>query len=337
MSNKTIAILTSGGDSPGMNAAIWAAVKATHSRGMTILGIKRGYQGLIDDDMRELTPDSVFDVHNRGGTILKTARELRMFKEPGRKRALEVAKAHGLSGIIVMGGDGSYQGAAILAQRGMPTIGLPGTIDNDLAYTDFTLGYDTASNSACQAALKVRDTMESHGRIGIVEVMGRFCGDIALNVAMATGADYVLVPEEKYPEPFDIENLAERICALYERGQRSFLVILAEGLCLEMKVSVARMRKLLENELKRRRKPIGDVRETVLGYPQRGGQPTVLDISLAVQMADRAVGLLADGIGNRAVGIRENKIIDMDILEALNTPRVFKRELYALVQRLAGE
>jgi 6-phosphofructokinase 1 len=339
MSKKTIAILTSGGDSPGMNAAVWAAVKAAYSRGMTILGIRQGYRGLIDDDMAELTPANVFDVHNRGGTMLKTARDLRMLKEPGRRKALEVAKKRGLSGVIVMGGDGSYQGAAVLAQRELPTIGLPGTIDNDLAYTEFTLGYDTACNTACQAALNVRDTMESHGRIGIVEVMGRHCGDIALNVAMATGADYVLVPEAKYPDgdPFDIVNLADRLCNLYESGQRSFLVILAEGIGLKARLTARTMRDRLEKELSRRRmKKIGEVRETVLGYQQRGGRPTVLDINLAVRMADRAVALLADGVGNRAVGIRKNEIFDMNILEALKQPRVFNKDLYEAVQRLAG-
>lgn len=336
MGKRTVAILTSGGDSPGMNAAVWAAVKSAHSRGMRILGINRGFQGLIEDDMEELTPASVYDVHNRGGTMLKTARCQKMLSEDGRSEALAVARSRRLDGLIVVGGDGSYQGAAILAQRGMPTISLPGTIDNDLAYTDFTLGYDTASNTACEAALRVRDTMESHGRIGIVEVMGRYCGDIALNVAMATGADYVLVPEVEYAEPFDIVNLTKRLCALHASGQRSFLIILAEGICFEDAHRASLLRECLEKELERRRADIGEVRETVLGHLQRGGQPSVLDLSLSVRMADRAVELLSRGIGMRAVGVRKNEIFDMDILEALRQPRIFNRELYDMVQRLAG-
>jgi 6-phosphofructokinase 1 len=336
MSGKTIGILTSGGDSPGMNAAIWAAVKSARSRGMTLLGIKRGYQGLIDGDMTELTPDSVADVHNCGGTMLKTARCLKMKTEEGRAEALASAKRQGLDGLIVVGGDGSYQGAAILASRGVPTIGLPGTIDNDLAYTEFTLGYDTACNTACQAALHVRDTMESHDRIGIIEVMGKFCGDIALNVAMATGADYVLVPEVNYPVLFDVVNLADRLCKLHDEGQSSSLIILAEGICLENPHRAYDLRIALENELERRGKFLGDIRETVLAYQMRGGHPTVFDINLAVQMADHAVGLLSQGIGNRAVGIRQNRIFDMDILEALKVPRSFNQELYDMVQRLAS-
>ena len=336
MGSKTIAILTSGGDSPGMNAAVWAAVKSAHSRDMQILGINRGYQGLIDGDMRELTPKSVSDVHNSGGTMLKTARCLKMKTEEGRADALDSARRHGIEGLIVVGGDGSYQGAAILATRGLPTIGLPGTIDNDLAYTEYTLGYDTACNTACQATLKVRDTMESHDRIGIVEVMGRYCGDIALNVAMATGADYVLVPEVEYSTPYDIVNLTDRLCRLHDGGQSSFLIILAEGICFENPHRAYDLRLALEKELNRRGVFLGDIRETVLAYQQRGGHPTVFDINLAVQMADRAVDLLARGIGNRAIGIQRNRIFDMDILEALKVPRQFNRELYDMVQRLAS-
>jgi 6-phosphofructokinase 1 len=336
MGSKTIAILTSGGDSPGMNAAVWAAVKSAYSRGMTILGIKRGYQGLIDGDMIELTPQSIADVHNHGGTMLKTARCLKMKTEEGRAEAVASARAHGIDGLIVVGGDGSYQGAAVLASRGIPTIGLPGTIDNDLAYTDYTLGYDTACNTACQAALQVRDTMESHDRIGIVEVMGRYCGDIALNVALATGADYVLVPEVDYPVAFDITNLADRLCSLRGSGRSSFLIILAEGICFENPHRAYDLRLALEAELCKRGVQLGDIRETVLAYQQRGGHPTVFDINLAVQMADHAVGLLSWNIGNRAVGIRQNKIFDMDIMEALRLPRVFNRELYDMVQRLAS-
>ncbi len=333
--SKTIGILTSGGDSPGMNAAIWAATKAAHSRGMTILGINRGYQGLITGDMRPLTPADVAGILNHGGTVLKTARCLKMKTEEGRAEAIASAHAHGLEGLIVVGGDGSYQGANILAQRGIPTIALPGTIDNDLAYTDLTLGFDTTCNSAYEATLRVKDTMESHERVGIVEVMGRFCGDIALHVALATGADFVLVPEVAYPDTYNIVALADRLCALKDRGQDSFLIVLAEGVGYENPNRALELRHKLEEELKARGRTIGDVRETVLGYLQRGGQPTPGDINLSVRMASRAVALLEQGIGNRAVGIRQNEIFDMDITEALQAPRVFRQEYYDLVNQLA--
>ena len=333
--SKTIGILTSGGDSPGMNAAIWAAVKAAHSRGMTVLGINRGYQGLITGDMHKLGPADVAGILNHGGTVLKTARCLKMKTEEGRAEAVASAKSHGLDGLIVVGGDGSYQGAAILASRGVPTIALPGTIDNDLSYTDLTLGFDTTCNSAYEATLRVKDTMESHERVGIVEVMGRYCGDIALHVAMATGADYVLVPEVEHPEPYDVPAIADRLCSLKDRGQDSFLIILAEGVGYENPNRALELRHKLEDELKRRCREIGDVRETVLGYLQRGGQPTPGDINLSVRMSSRAVDLLEHGIGNRAVGIRQNEIFDMDIQEALQVPRVFRRELYDLVHQLA--
>ncbi len=334
MSNKTIAILTSGGDSPGMNAAVWAAVKSAYAHGMTILGVNRGYQGLIDGDMHPITPNDLTRILNRGGTMLKTARCLRMKTEEGRAEAIAMARAHNLDGLIVVGGDGSYHGAAILAQRGVPTIALPGTIDNDLAYTDLTLGYDTCCNTAYHAALKVKDTMESHERVGIVEVMGRHCGDIALNVGLTLGADYVLVPEVDYCEEFDITNLADRLLNLKKKGRSSFLILLAEGVCFENPHRAYALRTRLEEELKRRGEFVGDIRESVLGYQQRGGQPSVNDIRLAVQMANHAVVLLDQGVGNRAVGIRDNKIIDMDIIQALAMPRVFNRSLYDLVNKL---
>jgi len=335
MGSKTIAILTSGGDSPGMNAAIWAAVKSAHSRGMTILGINRGYQGLIEGDMAPLTPDSVAMARNLGGTMLKTARCLAMLKDAGRDEAYSMAKEKMLDGLIVVGGDGSYHGAEELTKRGLPTIGLPGTIDNDLAYTDYTLGFDTSCNTALQSALKVRDTMESHGRVGIVEVMGRYCGDIALSVALTAGADYVLVPEMEYKHPFDIVNLADRLCALHAKGRKSFLIILAEGICFKDCNRATKLRVSLEKEMKRRGADVGDIRETVMGYAMRGGQPTVADISLAVRMADRAVELLYEGVGNKAIGIRKNEIIDMDIFEALDMKRVFNREIYDLIMNLS--
>ena len=337
MSKKTIAILTSGGDSPGMNAAVWASVKSAYAHDMTILGVNRGYQGLIDGDLHPITPNDLSRILNRGGTMLKTARCLKMKTEEGRAEAVAMACKYNLDGLIVVGGDGSYQGAAILAQRGIPTICLPGTIDNDLAYTDLTLGYDTCCNTAYQATLKIKDTMESHERVGIVEVMGRYCGDIALNVGLTLGAEYVLVPEANYTEEFDITNLADRLLNLKAKGRSTFLILLAEGVCFNNPHRAYTLRVKLEAELKRRGAFIGDIRESVLGYQQRGGQPSVNDIRLGVQMANHAVVLLDQGIGNRAVGIKDNKIIDMDICEALAVPRVFNRAMYDLVNKLAEQ
>ena len=266
---KKIGILTSGGDSPGMNAAVWAAVKSAASRGIDMVGIYRGYQGLIDGDTKPLTVKDVEGILNRGGTVLKTARCRKMLTEEGRADAVKGAEKAGLDGLIVVGGNGSYAGAAILAARGVPAIGLPGTIDNDLTYTDFTLGFDTTCATAYEAVLKVRDTMDSHERVGVVEVMGRYCGDIALKVAAATGADYVLVPEVN--KDFDIQNLADRLCKLKEMGRCSFLIILAEGVHYENPHRACQLRQELEAEFKRRGSDIGDIRETVLGYQQRGG------------------------------------------------------------------
>jgi 6-phosphofructokinase 1 len=256
-----------------------------------------------------------------------------MMTEEGRAKAAASAKAAKLNGLIVVGGNGSYEGAAILAEKKVPTIGLPGTIDNDLTYTDFTLGFDTTCTTAYEAVLKVRDTMDSHERVGIVEVMGRYCGDIALKVAAATGADYVLVPEVN--KDFDIKNLTDRLCALKDKGHSTFLVILAEGVHFENHQRAAQLREELETELKARSRTLGDIRETVLGYQQRGGQPTINDINLSVQMADHAVELLSQGKGNRAVGIRQNKIFDMNIKQALSVERVFNKDLYDLINRLA--
>lgn len=331
MTKKRIGILTSGGDSPGMNAAVWAAVRISAGMNMQILGIVDGYKGLIDETVMELTPERIEDVLDRGGTFLGTARCKEMLTEEGRSKAVDTIRKFNMDGLIVVGGDGSYQGARVLSQRGVPTVGLPGTIDNDLAYTDYTIGFDTALNTVCDSVLKIRDTMRSHDRVGIIEVMGRHCGDIALNAAVACGVDYVLVPEMEYAEEFDLSNVARRIERIYQSPCTYATIILAEGVCYDMQHRAYEFRKRLEAATGR------SVRETVLGYTQRGGSPSIYDRRLAINMADRAIHLLSQGVGNRVVGRRGGEIFDMDIMDALNMPRVFNRQLYDLANRLAGD
>ncbi|MDD3242754.1 MAG: ATP-dependent 6-phosphofructokinase [Eubacteriales bacterium] len=327
---KRIGILTSGGDSPGMNAAVWAAVRVGRGADMQILGVVDGFKGLIEEQVIELDSAQVEDVLDRGGTFLGTARCAEMMTEEGRAKAVATVRKLRLDGLIVVGGDGSYQGARVLSDRGVPTVGLPGTIDNDLAYTDYTIGFDTALNTVCDSVLKIRDTMRSHDRVGIIEVMGRHCGDIALNAAVACGADYVLVPELNYEEEFDLSNVARRIEDIYATQRTYATIILAEGVCYDMEHRAYEFCKRLAEKTGK------SVRETVLGYTQRGGSPSIYDRRLAINMADRAVRLLNQGIGNRVIGRRNGEIFDMDITAALNLPRVFNRPLYDLANRLAG-
>ncbi|MDD4796214.1 MAG: ATP-dependent 6-phosphofructokinase [Eubacteriales bacterium] len=331
MTRRRIGILTSGGDSPGMNAAVWAAVRIGAGAGMQILGVRDGYKGLMDENVVELTTDRIEDVLDRGGTFLGTARCKEMLTEEGRAQAVRTIQKFGMEGLIVVGGDGSYQGARTLSQRGVPTVGLPGTIDNDLSYTDYTIGFDTALNTVCDSVLKIRDTMRSHDRVGIVEVMGRHCGDIALNAAVACGADYVLVPEMQYAEEFDLSNVARRVEHIYRTTRTYATIVLAEGVCYDMEHRAHVFRRRLEAATGH------SVRETVLGYTQRGGSPSIYDRRLAINMADRAIQLLAQRVGNRVVGRRGGEIFDMDIMEALNMPRTFDRPLYDLANRLAGD
>ena len=327
---KCIGVLTSGGDAPGMNAVIWSTVRAAHARGMKVMGIEDGYQGLIERRVHELTAKELGNCLDLGGTCLGTARCKAMMTDEGRDEAATAVREFGIEGIIVCGGDGSYRGAQTLSERGIPTIGLPGTIDNDLAYTDFTIGYDTACNTATEAAMKIRDTMTSHHRFGIIEVMGRRCGDIALSVGLVVGADYILVPEIQYETPYDMENIAKRLTKLSSEGAKSGLIILAEG----VEYDTPNRAEVLCDALVQRTGL--EIRSTVLGHMQRGGYPSVRDRSYAIQMTERAVELLHKGIGNRVVGVRHNQIIDMDIVEALQTKQTINKDLYDLAQQLGS-
>jgi len=317
---KTIGVLTSGGDAPGMNAAIRAVVRTGLEKGIKVMGIKRGYSGLINGEIEDMDRHSVSDIIQRGGTILRTARCPEFKTEEGRLKAVNILKVFGIDGLVVIGGDGSFQGARLLSQLGIATIGLPGTIDNDLAYTDFTIGFDTAVNTVLDAINKLRDTSSSHGRVSIVEVMGRNCGDIALYAGIAGGAESVIVPEVGY----DFDDLCKSIITDKINGKWHNLIILAEG--------VGGAKELAEK--------VEDVtgitaRATVLGHIQRGGSPSAQDRILASRMGYRAVELLEEGKSDRVVGIKGNVIIDEDIEEALNMPSRFDNRLYEIARTLS--
>ena len=317
---KTIAVLTSGGDAPGMNAAIRAVVRAGLDRGVNVMGVQRGYSGLINGEIYEMNRHSVSDIIHRGGTILRTARCEEFKTEEGRKKAVNVLKVFGIDGLVVIGGDGSFQGAQKISKLGVSTIGLPGTIDNDLTYTDYTIGFDTALNTVLDAINKLRDTSASHERVSIVEVMGRDCGDLALYSAIAGGAEGAIVPEIGY----DIDELCRTILAGKLKGKLHNLIILAEG------VGGA-------DELAKKVEEITGIetRATRLGHIQRGGSPSAFDRILASKMGVKAVDLLIEGKTSRVVGIKGNDIVDFDIDEALALPRTFDEKLYEISKALS--
>jgi 6-phosphofructokinase 1 len=317
---KTIGVLTSGGDAPGMNAAIRAVVRTAIYNNMNVVGIRRGYNGLINGEIDDMDLASVGEIIHRGGTILRTARSEAFKTEEGKKKALNVIKVFGIDGLVVIGGDGSFRGARDLCEMGVPTVGIPGTIDNDISCTELTIGFDTAVNTVLDAINKIRDTVTSHDRTNIIEVMGRHCGDIAVYTALAGGAEGIIIPEM----PLDIDKLCKRIIKGRNRGKTSSIIILAEG-----------AGKALELEKEIEEKTGMETRATVLGYIQRGGSPTASDIILASRMGAHAVKLLAQGIGNRVVSIRGNLIVDDDISDALSMPRRFNEELYELAQILS--
>lgn len=310
---KRIGILTSGGDTPGMNAGIKAVVMAADNAGFSVMGIMKGYSGLIEGRVSRIKTEDVDGIGYKGGTILKTARCEEFKTEEGQKKALQVIKAFNLSGLVVIGGDGSFQGAKVLSHLGVPTIGIPGTIDNDLAYTDYTIGFDTAVNCVTSEMLRIRDTMESHERIGVIEVMGNKCGDIALRAGIAGGAEYVIIPEVD----FDVDEICQKVVETRIKGKMTSIILIAEG---------AGRGEALANYM--RAKAGLDAKAIVIGYIQRGGTPSAFDRIRASRMGIRAVELLSKGIGNRVVGIRNEKIIDVDIDEALAMKLSLDQKLY---------
>ena len=313
---KTIGVLTSGGDSPGMNAAIRAVVRAGIAKGLRVMGIRRGYNGLITGDLIEMDLRSVSDIIHRGGTVLYTARSPEFKTEEGMQKAIKKCKENNICGIAVIGGDGSFRGASDLSERGIPCVGLPGTIDNDISSSDYTIGFDTAVNTAMEMVDRLRDTTESHDRCSVVEVMGRGAGWIALHTAVAVGATAVLVPEI----PCDVEKqLIPRIQKIQKTGKKHYIVVVAEGVGHTDEIA-----KTIEE------KTGIETRATILGHVQRGGSPTVRDRVLASEMGYHAVELLASGVSNRVVVTKQDKVIDYDIYEALKMTKPFDMHLYEI-------
>ena len=300
---QTIGVLTSGGDAPGMNAAIRAVVRQAISKGKKVKGIRRGYTGLIAEDIVDMEAKDVSDIIQRGGTILQTARCPEFRTEEGQKLGAEMCRKHGIEGIIVIGGDGSFRGAQKLAAQGINTIGIPGTIDLDISCTDYTIGFDTAVNTAMEAIDKIRDTASSHERCSIIEVMGRDAGYIALWCGLANGAEQVLIPE-KYD--FDEQKIVNNIIANRKRGKRHYIIINAEG--IGHSTSLARRIEAATGM---------ETRATILGHMQRGGSPTCKDCVYASTMGAYAVDLLCEGKSNRVVAYKDGKFVDYDVDEAL--------------------
>lgn len=321
MAQKSIAVLTSGGDAPGMNAAVRAVVRAGINKGMRVYGVYRGYNGLLNGDVQEMNLRSVSDIIGFGGTMLYTARSEVFATPAGIKKAADFCRSIDVSGVVVIGGDGSFKGARALTNAGINCIGIPGTIDNDIACSEYTVGFDTAMNTALQMVDRIRDTAQSHDRCSIVEVMGRRCGDIALQTGIATGATAILVPEI----PYNIErDVIQRIVNTQKTGKKHFIIVVAEGVG-----KVAELANYIENRLGI------ETRATILGHVQRGGSPTLRDRVVASEMGFRAVELLEKNLGNRVVAMKDGKIIDLDINEALDMQRVFDEDLYKIAMTIS--
>ena len=317
---KTIGVLTSGGDAPGMNAAVRAVVRTAIANGMTVKGIRRGYNGLMEDDVIDLGARDVSDIIQLGGTMLYSARSSRFKTEEGIADAMATCKKHGIEGIVVIGGDGSFRGARDLSLRGIPCVGIPATIDNDISSTEYTIGFDTAMNTVIQMVDRLRDTCDSHARCSVVEVMGRRAGHIALRTGLSVGAVAILVPERDT----SVEEVIEKIERTRALGKKHFIVMVAEGVG-----GVDEMAKKIEAVTGI------ETRGTVLGHVQRGGAPTVRDRVIASQMGFEAVNLLKEGIGNRVVALQNGEIVDYDIYEALNMTKTVNTNDLHIAHRIS--
>ncbi|MDR0807193.1 MAG: 6-phosphofructokinase [Enterobacteriaceae bacterium] len=309
---KRIGVLTSGGDAPGMNAAIRGVVRSALSYGLEVFGIHDGYLGLCEDRMSQLDRYSVSDVINRGGTFLGSARYPE-FKDPAiREKGIANLKRRNIDALVVIGGDGSYMGAKLLTESGFPCIGLPGTIDNDVAGTDYTIGFFTALNTVVEAIDRLRDTSSSHQRISIVEVMGRHCGDLTLAAAIAGGCEFIVLPEVE----FNRDDLVAEIIAGIEKGKKHAIVAITEHIC-----DISELADYIQGKTNR------ETRATVLGHIQRGGSPVANDRILASRMGAYSIELLLQGFGGRCVGIQNDKMVHHDIIDAIeNMKRPFKSD-----------
>jgi len=305
---RKIGVLTSGGDAPGMNAAIRAVVRTAIYYEMEIYGIERGYEGLLDGDIKEMKVSSVSDILHRGGTILRTARSERYMTPEGHKRACDMLSTFEIDSLVVIGGDGSFKGALELSKHGVTVMGIPGTIDNDLGYTDFTIGFDTAVNTVLAAISNIRDTSSSHERTTIIEVMGRHCGDIALHAGLTGGAEHILIPEEED----NINALCRKVIQGRKRGKLHSIIIKAEG----VEMSSQELADVIKDRTGL------DTKIVILGYIQRGGSPTARDRMLASRMGYKAVELIKDGCSeSKAIGISGNEMIAYDLADALKVER----------------
>lgn len=321
MSMKKIGVLTSGGDAPGMNAAVRAVVRTALNRGVEVVGIIGGYTGLINGEFIDFNLRSVSDIIHRGGTVLYSSRCPEFKTEEGIMKAVETCKANGIEGIVAIGGDGTFRGARDLSLHGIPCVGIPATIDNDIASTDYTIGFDTAMNTVMEMVDRLRDTAQSHARCSVVEVMGRGAGYLALRTGIAVGAAAILVPEVEYDVDKDI---IARMMDTKKTGKKHFIIVVAEGVG-----KVNQLAKEIEE------KTGIESRATILGHVQRGGRPTVRDRVMASRMGYAAVELLVKGIGNRVISFTDNKIVDFDIYEALSMERKFDHELYNIAHEIS--
>lgn len=318
---KTIGVLTSGGDAPGMNAAIRAVVRTALANGIKVKGIRRGYSGLLEEDIVDMDAKSVSDIIQRGGTILYTARSKEFMTTEGQDKGAEICRKHGIDGLVVIGGDGSFRGAADLAARGINTVGLPGTIDLDITCTDYTIGFDTAVNTAMEAIDKVRDTSTSHERCSIIEVMGRKAGYIALWCGIANGAEDILITE-RYD--YDEQKIIDKIIERRKTGKKHYIIVNAEGIGDS------------NNMAKRIEAATGmETRATIIGHIQRGGSPTCIDRVHASAMGSYGVGLLCKGATNRVVGYRNGQYVDYDVKEALAMKKDIDQYLYDMASLLS--
>lgn len=318
---RTIGVLTSGGDAPGMNAAIRAVVRTGIYHDMRVMGIRRGYNGLISGDMDDMTLRSVSDIIHRGGTVLQTVRSPEFETEQGLRKALDIAKVFALDAVVAIGGDGTYRGARDICKLGLPMMAIPGTIDNDVGSTEFTIGYDTALNTVQDAIDKIRDTAYSLERCSVVEVMGRDAGYIAINVGIAGGAEVVLVPEKRHDL---MKDVIKPLLEARNRGKKHYIVVVAEGAGKAMEIS---------DEIEKRTGI--ETRATILGHIQRGGSPTARDRVLASIMGTRAVELLKEGIINRAICVQNGKLVDTDIFEAVEMKKSIEEKLFEISRVLA--